>query len=157
MDKLIRFRSVADSFDDAEFKQFETLLFCAFNRRKLLCRAIFHMCLEQSKSSEHSDIQQINALCKIITDARTSKPKPSPEPNNSMPEPQSKGLHGVPSAIMGNIASFLRLYELPALLCCSRHALMSCCAPYTVVSLAPSKWLTKFCTKNYLCFGGPRM
>lgn len=150
MDKAIHFRSVVDTFDDAEFLTFETKLFASFNKRQLIVKSVFLTVLNQIKHGELDDIHQINGICKSILDSRCKetgqkiKPVGAPQPSTAI----DCMLDKIPSSVISHTASYLKRPEISLLMLCSRYTFMSCSTPSTFLSCDLSEPSPAFCAAH---------
>ena len=130
MEKLIKFRMLSDSLSINEFESFTTRLVNQFDKRSIILTSLFHLFRAQNEKGEiNSDLTTTISIISNIIQSRNSKRLKEIE---SKQELTKFTLHNLPSALIGECASFLPFNQYQVFQKTSRAIFIGCNNPISL-------------------------
>ena len=120
MEHFIRFRMLANQLDDAEFNQFIIETIKSLNGRDLLLNCLFDHFKSRHQTQREA---QITPLTEIITQIITQRDIKEEEPL------YFDNVTKLPSALISELASYLKAPEYITFSLCNRKIYVSCNSP----------------------------
>jgi len=153
MEHLIRFRMLASQLDDAEFNDFVLKIIKSHGGRELLLNCVFEHfalqidCVFEHFKSRHQTLRaiepQIAPLTETISEIITERELGAEE----QAAPAVDNVSALPSALISELASYLKAAEYIVLSRCSRKIYVSCNSPCKIYHI-PTCMLKKYPHKS---------
>ena len=143
MDKLITFRQQADTLIDSEFDSFVTILLATLGRRETLTRALFHLFHAQLNNTDTVPVQTAIESIAAIISARDEGEDLDDVKGIDRSQQTSKSttkLADLPSTIIGEVGSNLKLKSYNSLKISTRSTYIGCTTPNTLRMIGDHVW-----------------